>query len=235
MNNALGWLVAVCAVASVCGCQTLDGRHANGRGGPAVSHRTPLFSPQYASGPRGYPPPAQVPRVLAPVQVTSVPAPDMRRHFSVRPVSAHGRPQLVDMSDAAASAVLSPAAGGASPQIVHSGPGGGAVELSPSGLHSPQGAGNPVCVDSATAAGTGTTAWPAATGSWPALAGGDGCPDGAGHPGMLRARLAGLHGQMHQHCQGLPCGPTEGTVTYPYYTVRGPRDFLMANPPSIGR
>jgi hypothetical protein len=25
-----------------------------------------------------------------------------------------------------------------------------------------------------------------------------------------------------------------GTVTYPYYTVRGPRDFLAKNPPSIG-
>lgn len=29
-------------------------------------------------------------------------------------------------------------------------------------------------------------------------------------------------------------GPPVGQVGYPYYTVRGPRDFLMANPPSIG-
>ena len=29
-------------------------------------------------------------------------------------------------------------------------------------------------------------------------------------------------------------GPPVGTVTYPYYTVRGPRDFLANDPPSIG-
>lgn len=29
-------------------------------------------------------------------------------------------------------------------------------------------------------------------------------------------------------------GPTTAQMGYPYYTVRGPRDFLMANPPSIG-
>jgi hypothetical protein len=29
-------------------------------------------------------------------------------------------------------------------------------------------------------------------------------------------------------------GPPTGQVAYPYYTTRGPRDFLMANPPSIG-
>jgi len=30
-------------------------------------------------------------------------------------------------------------------------------------------------------------------------------------------------------------GPPTGTVGYPYYTTRGPRDFLIDNPPSIGR
>jgi hypothetical protein len=29
-------------------------------------------------------------------------------------------------------------------------------------------------------------------------------------------------------------GPPVGAVTYPYYTIRGPRDFLAKNPPSIG-
>ncbi|HEX6963203.1 MAG TPA: hypothetical protein VF175_15155 [Lacipirellula sp.] len=29
-------------------------------------------------------------------------------------------------------------------------------------------------------------------------------------------------------------GPPTGQVAYPYYTTRGPRDFLLANPPSIG-
>jgi len=32
-----------------------------------------------------------------------------------------------------------------------------------------------------------------------------------------------------------PQGPTTGAVAYPYYTTRGPRDFLVDNPPSIGR
>jgi hypothetical protein len=31
-----------------------------------------------------------------------------------------------------------------------------------------------------------------------------------------------------------PQGPPTGAVAYPYYTVRGPRDFLINNPPSIG-
>ena len=34
--------------------------------------------------------------------------------------------------------------------------------------------------------------------------------------------------------QGAGGAPT-AQVAYPYYTVRGPRDFLQANPPSIGR
>ncbi|MBI2825772.1 MAG: hypothetical protein HYX69_13890 [Planctomycetia bacterium] len=29
-------------------------------------------------------------------------------------------------------------------------------------------------------------------------------------------------------------GPPTGAVTYPYYTTRGPRDFLAANPRGIG-
>ena len=31
-----------------------------------------------------------------------------------------------------------------------------------------------------------------------------------------------------------PQGPATAQVGYPYYTTRGPRDFLTANPPSIG-
>jgi len=31
-----------------------------------------------------------------------------------------------------------------------------------------------------------------------------------------------------------PAGPPSATTAYPYYTTRAPRDFLMANPPSIG-
>ncbi|MEN6450599.1 MAG: hypothetical protein ABFC96_08925 [Thermoguttaceae bacterium] len=38
-------------------------------------------------------------------------------------------------------------------------------------------------------------------------------------------------------CRGQACvdsGPATGAVTYPYYTTRGPRDFLQKNPQSIG-
>ncbi len=31
-----------------------------------------------------------------------------------------------------------------------------------------------------------------------------------------------------------PAGPPTAAVAYPYYTLRGPRDFLAAQPPSIG-
>lgn len=30
-------------------------------------------------------------------------------------------------------------------------------------------------------------------------------------------------------------GPATPTVAYPYYTIRGPRDFLAGDPPSLGR
>ena len=39
-------------------------------------------------------------------------------------------------------------------------------------------------------------------------------------------------GQMRR-CDAAP-GPPTGTITYPYYTVRAPRDFLATDPPSIG-
>jgi hypothetical protein len=47
------------------------------------------------------------------------------------------------------------------------------------------------------------------------------------------------HG-MCPHAGGYPeqpmfqPGPPTGQVAYPYYTTRGPRDFLLSNPPSIG-
>ncbi|GIW93475.1 MAG: hypothetical protein KatS3mg110_1516 [Pirellulaceae bacterium] len=31
-----------------------------------------------------------------------------------------------------------------------------------------------------------------------------------------------------------PAGPPTAAVAYPYYTLRGPRDFLASQPPSIG-
>ncbi|MEZ6103396.1 MAG: hypothetical protein R3E01_31010 [Pirellulaceae bacterium] len=53
-------------------------------------------------------------------------------------------------------------------------------------------------------------------------------------PGMM----ADFRQRTHQNCAngicGRPPGPSSGAVTYPYYTTRGPRDFLMSNPGSIG-
>lgn len=55
------------------------------------------------------------------------------------------------------------------------------------------------------------------------------CPDDAGRMGRM-----GMGG----YNRGAPLEPapgmSAGAVGYPYYTVRGPRDFLVDNPPSIG-
>jgi hypothetical protein len=49
----------------------------------------------------------------------------------------------------------------------------------------------------------------------------------------------GTPGYPHAHHRSReyvgPQGPPTGAVAYPYYTTRGPRDFLVDNPPSIGR
>ncbi len=42
-------------------------------------------------------------------------------------------------------------------------------------------------------------------------------------------RLGG--GRCPPHCAS---GPQSGTITYPYYTVRGPRDYLARSPRPIG-
>lgn len=49
-------------------------------------------------------------------------------------------------------------------------------------------------------------------------------------PGVLGHRAAS---QLQN--QPFNAGPPSAQVAYPYYTHRGPRDFLMDNPPSIGR
>ena len=57
------------------------------------------------------------------------------------------------------------------------------------------------------------------------------CDGGCGHPGLL----SGLASHLHPRESPPATGPPVGTVTYPYYTVRGPRDFLANDPPSLGR
>jgi hypothetical protein len=64
-----------------------------------------------------------------------------------------------------------------------------------------------------------------------------GCKN-CGHCGLPCGHgLLGHHKQytdIGAQNQGLSNGPPTGTVAYPYYTTRGPRDFFAANPPSIG-
>lgn len=45
---------------------------------------------------------------------------------------------------------------------------------------------------------------------------------------------AASQGASQGASQAGAAGPATGAVTYPYYTTRGPRDFLAKNPPSIG-
>ena len=56
-----------------------------------------------------------------------------------------------------------------------------------------------------------------------------------GHVGQA---VAAMPQNMQNRCANGLCGqvmgPTQGSVQYPYYTTRGPRDFFLANPPSIG-
>ncbi len=68
-------------------------------------------------------------------------------------------------------------------------------------------------------------------------AGGHGGHAGHGVGGMsgTAGRVAGAHGHDPNPRQfNGDSGPPTGAVAYPYYTTRGPRDFLSANPPSIG-
>ena len=41
-------------------------------------------------------------------------------------------------------------------------------------------------------------------------------------------------GQTYPEYPAFNQGPPVGQVAYPYYTTRGPRDFLRNNPPTIG-
>jgi hypothetical protein len=64
---------------------------------------------------------------------------------------------------------------------------------------------------------------------------GDGFTEGDFGPGDGQAE--GLLGAIGRHFHGSepPAGgPPVGTVGYPYYTVRGPRDFLRDQPATIG-
>lgn len=66
-------------------------------------------------------------------------------------------------------------------------------------------------------------------------------PHGHFHQGGRYGYFGGAHrtpGYPHHHLRREyvgPPGPPTAQIGYPYYTLRGPRDFLLDNPPSIGR
>ena len=67
----------------------------------------------------------------------------------------------------------------------------------------------------------------------------EGCSDCEATLGRHKdARDAGGGHAQLRHFKGPPqgpAGPPTATVAYPYYTTRGPRDFLASEPPNLGR
>jgi hypothetical protein len=78
---------------------------------------------------------------------------------------------------------------------------------------------------------------------------GGACRDGACEGEACHKRHVGRYGGLAKHHLSPeekaaleasdygatgPAGPPTGAVAYPYYTTRGPRDFLAKCPPSIG-
>ena len=76
-----------------------------------------------------------------------------------------------------------------------------------------------------------------------------GCRDGQCEGNACHKRHVGRYGGLAKHHLSPeekaaleasdygatgPAGPPSGAVAYPYYTTRGPRDFLAKCPPSIG-
>ncbi len=54
------------------------------------------------------------------------------------------------------------------------------------------------------------------------------------HGTRLRGLLCRGFGRGSAGTEVIEAGPPTGAVAYPYYTTRGPRDFLVNDPPSIG-
>lgn len=60
------------------------------------------------------------------------------------------------------------------------------------------------------------------------------CNGGYGGCGMGGCGLCPNGGGSYPEYPSFNPGPPTGQVAYPYYTTRGPRDFLQSNPASIG-
>lgn len=71
--------------------------------------------------------------------------------------------------------------------------------------------------------------------------GNEGCGPGPLRPRGFAARqgpgggLLANHGSRHGGEEEGMGGPPSASIGYPYYTTRGPRDFFVNNPPTIGR
>jgi hypothetical protein len=111
--------------------------------------------------------------------------------------------------------------------LFHSGNEAGGIKLTGGLFGKKKSACDDVCC------GEGCDANGCAYGDGNGACGGDGCGAGGG---MFSRMACGCN----PHAQGYPAGysgcngPPVGQTAYPYYTVRGPRDFLVDNPPSIG-
>jgi hypothetical protein len=70
--------------------------------------------------------------------------------------------------------------------------------------------------------------------------GGATCDDNSVDPGrkhhcrFFNGGLFKERGEQEVVSEAPEAGPQTGAVAYPYYTTRGPRDFLAKNPGSIG-
>ena len=51
----------------------------------------------------------------------------------------------------------------------------------------------------------------------------------------LQPGLLGHNAAANLNSRPFTAGPPTGQVGYPYYTIHGPRDFLVDNPPTLGR
>ena len=58
---------------------------------------------------------------------------------------------------------------------------------------------------------------------------------GLDYSSHLQTGLLGHTAAQNLNNRQFTPGPATGQVAYPYYTHRGPRDFLLNNPPTIGR
>ena len=63
--------------------------------------------------------------------------------------------------------------------------------------------------------------------------GGRGCAS-CGHASCNACGGRGCASCGGRRAEAFTPGPPTGAITYPYYTLRGPRDFLARNPQSIG-